>query len=77
MNQTPVRSTIYFDPAIHHALKLKAVHSRRSVSDIVNDAVREALEEDREDLSIFDERIAEPTMSYQELLDDLKTHGKI
>ncbi len=47
------------------------------LSDIVNDAVRAALAEDQEDLAAFDDRVAEPTLSYEELLDDLKTHGKL
>lgn len=71
------RATIYFDPALHTALRLKAAHSHRSVSDIVNDAVRASLTEDQEDLSDFENRIAEPTMSYDALLNDLKAHGKI
>lgn len=77
MAEAPKRSTIYFDPQLHAALRLKAAHTNRSLSDIVNDAVREALAEDQEDLSAFDERISEPTMSYEALLDDLKANGKI
>ena len=47
------------------------------MSDLVNDAVRQALREDQEDLAAFDERAAEPTMTYEELLNDLKAHGKL
>jgi len=76
---TPIskRSTIYFDPELHEALRLKSAHTHRSVSDIVNDAVRAALAEDQEDLAAFGERESEPTLSYEELLDDLKAHGKL
>ena len=77
MSGTSKRSTVYFDPQLHAALRLKAVHTNRSLSDIVNDAVREALAEDQEDLAAFEERVSEPTMSYEALLDDLKAHGKI
>ena len=77
MSATSKRSTVYFDPQLHAALRLKAAHTDRSVSDIVNDAVRAALAEDQEDLAAFEERIAEPTMSYEALLDDLKAHGKL
>lgn len=77
MNETSKRSTVYFDPQLHAALRLKAAHTNRSLSDIVNDAVRNALAEDQEDLAAFDERVAEPTMTYEALLDDLKAHGKI
>jgi len=71
------RSTVYFEPEIHRALRMKAASTERSISDLVNDAVRQVLSEDQEDLSSFDERAAEPTVSYQALLDDLKAHGKI
>ena len=77
MSETAKRSTIYFDPQLHVALRLKAAHTHRSVSDIVNEAVRAALAEDQEDLAAFDERVSEPTMTYEALLDDLKAHGKI
>jgi len=52
-------------------------HTHRSVSDIVNDAVRVALAEDQEDLAAFEDRVAEPTMSYEALLADLKAQSKI
>ncbi len=71
------RATVYFDPDIHKALRLKAASTESSISELVNQAVREALAEDREDLQAFEERIAEPTITYEALLDDLKSHGKI
>ena len=71
------RSTVYFEPEIHKALRMKAASTERSISDLVNDAVRQALSEDQEDLASFDERVAEPTITYQALLNDLKAHGKI
>lgn len=77
MNSPTARSTVYFEPELHRALRLKAASTRRSVSDLVNEAVRQSLAEDREDLSAFAQRVAEPTMSYEALLDDLKAHGKI
>jgi predicted HicB family RNase H-like nuclease len=51
------RATIYLDPVLHKALRLKAVETSRSVSELVNDAVREALAEDAEDLEAFDEMV--------------------
>ncbi|MDZ7829561.1 MAG: CopG family transcriptional regulator [Halofilum sp. (in: g-proteobacteria)] len=77
MTDLSKRSTIYFDPQLHTALRLKAAHSHRSVSELVNDAVRAALAEDQEDLYAFEDRVAEPTLSYEQLLDELKTSGKI
>ena len=71
------RTTVYFEPALHQAIRLKAAHSQRSVSDIVNDAVRHALSEDQEDLAAFEERGSETVRSYEALLKDLKAHGKL
>lgn len=71
------RATIYFEPALHRAVRLKAAHVNRSVSDIVNDAVRMVLREDQEDLAAFDDRVAEPVISYEALLKDLKANGKL
>lgn len=77
MHDTSKRATIYFDPQLHDALRLKSVHSQRSISDLVNDAVRAALAEDQEDLAAFEQRVAEPTITYEVLLNDLKAHGKL
>ena len=77
MSEPSKRSTIYFEPEVHKALRLKAASTHRSVSDLVKEAVRQALQEDQEDLAAFDDRVAEPTMTYEELLNDLKAHGKL
>jgi hypothetical protein len=77
MSNMATRSTIYFDPDLHRALRLKSAHTRRSLSDLVNDAVRRALQEDQEDLAAFGERVNEPLISYEDLLKDMKKHGKI
>jgi len=71
------RSTIYFEPELHKALRIKAANTERSISDLVNDAIRQALREDQEDLAAFEERAAEQTITYEALLEDLKVHGKI
>ena len=78
MSEAPSkRATIYFEPSLHKAIRLKAADTDRSISDIVNDAVRLALREDQEDLAAFEDRVAEPTISYEALLKDLKAHGKL
>ena len=71
------RATIYFDPNLHKALRLKAVETSRSVSDLVNEAVREALSEDAEDLLAFEERADENLISYEEMVKRLKKDGRI
>jgi len=77
MNESTKRSTIYFRPGLHRALRIKAAETQRSLSDLVNEAVQSALREDQDDLAAFDERAKEPTLTYEELLKDLKAHGKI
>ncbi|MEK7817521.1 MAG: CopG family transcriptional regulator, partial [Actinomycetota bacterium] len=63
------RSTVYFDPNLHRALRLKAASTNRTLSEIVNEAVRIVLREDQEDLAALADRVAEPTITYEELLD--------
>ena len=77
MSETTKRSTIYFRPELHRALRIKAAETQRSLSNLVNDAVEMALREDEEDLSAFADRLREPTITYEALLKDLKAHGKI
>lgn len=71
------RATIYLDPVLHKALKLKAVETSRSISDLVNQAVREALAEDAEDLAAFEQRANEPLIRYGEMVKRLKRDGLI
>ena len=71
------RSTVYFDKSLHRALRIKAADTHRSLSELVNEAVRAALREDAEDLAAFDERSDEAVLSYEELLRDLEVQGKI
>lgn len=71
------RATVYFDPDLHKALRLKSVETSRSVSELVNEAVREALLEDAEDLAAFEERAGEPLISYEEMLKRLKKDGRL
>ncbi len=77
MDKESIRCTIYFDADLHHALRVKAAHTRNSISGLVNEAIRKTLSEDQEDLAAFEDRVAEPVMSYESLLKDLKKHGKI
>ena len=72
-----VRSTVYLDPELHQALRLKAAHSRRSMSDIVNDALRQALREDQEDLATVRSRAREKALDYEAFLARLKADGTL
>ncbi len=71
------RSTIYLDPVLHQALRIKALETSRSMSEIINEAVREALAEDAEDLGAFEERVNEPLISYERMVKRLKKDGRI
>ena len=71
------RSTIYFDPALHRALRMKAAVNDLSISEIVNRAVRDSLDEDAADLAIFEERKNEPTIPFEDVVRDLKRRGKL
>jgi len=77
MSDLSKRSTVYFDPTIHQALRLKAAATQSSLSELVDEAVRLLMREDQEDLSAFAQRVKEPEMSYEALLNDLKKHDKI
>ena len=77
MSELSKRSTVYFDPYIHQALRLKAASTHVSLSELVDEAVRLLMREDQEDLKAFSDRVREPEMSYEALLNDLKKHDKI
>ena len=71
------RATVYFEAEIHRALRLKAAALDRSVSDMVNDAVKAALVEDAEDLAAFNEREHERNLSFDSFVQNLKRRGRI
>ena len=77
MTQALRRSTIYLDPELHRALRIKAAETDRSVSDLVSDAVKLALAEDAEDLQAFEERTSEPNLPFETVVRALKADGKI
>jgi hypothetical protein len=71
------RATVYFDPIIHKALKLKSIETSKSISELVNKAVKEALAEDAEDIAAIEERADEPLISFSEMVKRLKKDGRI
>jgi hypothetical protein len=77
MSNLSKRSTVYFEPEIHQALRLKAASSNSSISELIDEAVRLSMNEDQEDLAFFAQRENEKEISYEDLLNDLKKHGKI
>jgi hypothetical protein len=71
------RATIYLDPNLHRALRLKAAETDRTISDLVNDAVRRDLSEDAEDLATYRARKKEKSIDLEAALADLKRRGKL
>jgi hypothetical protein len=69
------RATVYFEPAVHKALRLKAAASERTISEVVNESVRLALSEDAEDLEAFDDRRKERAIPFEAVVRDLKRRG--
>ena len=77
MTTSPKRATVYFDPALHRALRLKAAETDRSLSDLVNEAARMSLAEDAEDLEAFEVREGEPDLPFEDVVRELKRSGSI
>jgi len=77
MRNNTKRATIYLDSELHHALRIKAAETERSISDLVNEAIKYALMEDSIDLSVFEQRRSEPLLAFEDVLKKLKENGKI
>jgi plasmid stability protein len=77
MTNLTTRATVYLEPDLHKALRMKAVETSRSLSDLVNDAIRAELAENAEDLEAFDARKKEPTLAFEEFVKGLRRHGKL
>jgi hypothetical protein len=77
MSTLTKRATVYLDPVLHKALRLQSVETSRSVSELINDAVRDELAVDARDLAMFDERANEPTVDFEDFVKGLKRDGTI
>ncbi|TMA48540.1 MAG: CopG family transcriptional regulator [Deltaproteobacteria bacterium] len=77
MRASAKRATVYFDPEIHRALRLKSAATERSISDVVNEAVKLSLAEDADDLAAFDSRAREPALDFDKVVKALRRRGKI
>lgn len=74
---TQKRATVYFDPFLHRALRLKAAETDRSISELVNEAVKASLAEDADDIEAFEIREKEVDYSFANVVKDLKRRGKL
>jgi hypothetical protein len=77
MSAAPKRSTVYLEPAVHRVLRLKAAETDRSISELVNEAVKLSLAEDAEDLAAFEERAAERTVSFEKAVREMRRRGNL
>ena len=77
MSKSVKRATIYLDSQLHKVIKIKSAETDRTVSEIVNEAVKFSLAEDLQDLSAFDDRASEPNLSFEDVLKKLKSSGKL
>ncbi len=65
------------DPDLHRALRVKAAETDKSISDLVNAAIRLNLAEDAEDLAAYRARAREPNLDFEKVLRDLRHRGKL
>jgi hypothetical protein len=77
MGAAAKRSTVYLDPTVHRVLRIKAAETDRSISELVNEAVKMSLAEDAEDLAAFEERAAERSVSFEKVVRDMRRRGKL
>jgi post-segregation antitoxin (ccd killing protein) len=77
MSTLTKRSTVYLDPDLHKALRLQSIETSRSMSELINDAIRDELAEDANDLSLFEERKNEPTIDFESFVKGLQLNGTI
>ncbi len=71
------RATIYFDSALHDVLRERAAEADMSLSDVVNEVLRSALDEDEADHAIFEQRRNDPTVDFETFAADMKRRGRI
>jgi hypothetical protein len=69
------KATVYLDPRIYKAAKIKAAHTDHTLSYIVNEALRLTLKEDALDYEAIEKRAKEPVRSLDSVLKDMKRDG--
>ena len=71
------RATAYFDRDLHRALARRAAATDRSISQVINEAVRLSLAQDAEDLQAFESRQHEPNLDFDDVVRSLRRRGKL
>ncbi len=77
MRRSAKRSAVYLDASLHRVLRIKAAETDRSISELVNEAVKQSLAEDADDLAAFEDRAREPAVSFEKVLRELRRRGKL
>jgi len=77
MKTNAKRTTIYLDSDLHQALRIKAAETEHSMSELVGEAIKLSLAEDSSDLAAFEQRKAEPSLAFEDVLKKLRKNGKI
>lgn len=77
MSTLTKRSTVYLEPDLHKALRLQSIETSRSMSELINDAIRDELAEDAYDLSLFEARKQEQTIDFEDFVKGLRANGTI
>jgi len=77
MSSLTNRATVYLEPQLHRALRIKAAETSQSMSALINKSLQQSLAEDAEDLAVFEERSQEPLISFESFLKELKHDGRI
>jgi len=72
-----IRTTVTFDEDILKLLKLKAVETSHSVSELINELVIDSFREDSEDLKAFEERKNDDNISFEGFMKKLEADGKL
>ncbi len=76
-NDRYTRATVYFVPEIHTALRLRAAESGTSVSQLVNEALRQSLADDAEDFDAFLLQQNEKHVSFEQFICEMRRRGRI
>ena len=67
--------TLNIEDSLLHALRRKAIDTKQSMSDLVNDALEASLQEDLEDIKSWEDRKDDETYGYEEFVKLLQKDG--
>jgi hypothetical protein len=76
-NKKTKRTTVYLDPVLLKAMRYKALINETSVSEMINDAIRNQIAEDTEDIEDIEARKNESLIPFEEVVKRLKLDGLI